>query len=90
MCKKNCPSGWASSSIDCFKPSGYERGAGYPAWAWNTCTNGNSQGALVYPKCSDGFSPFGCCICSPDCPDDTSDKGHIQLERMYNVTITNT
>ena len=86
LCVTNCPSSWASSSIYCFKPLAYGRGGGYcwrfldPNWAWYTCTIENSQGcewwgSCAYPKCSDGFSPFGCCICSPNCPDGTYDKG---------------
>ena len=99
MCKKNCPNGWASSSIDCFKPSVYGRGAGYgwrfwdPSWAWNTCTRENSQGCegwgILYPKCSNGFHPVGCCICSPDCPADTSDKGALCGRNILSYTTRN-
>jgi len=39
------------------------------------CENDNGPGncekwgAVVYPKCKDNFSPFGCCICRPPVPD---------------------
>lgn len=29
---------------------------------------------LCYPKCKAGFHPYGCNICSPDCPPSTADK----------------
>ena len=100
MCKKNCPSGWGSSSIDCFKPSSYGRGGGYgwrfwdQSWAWNTCTRDNSQGCewlwgIAYPKCSNGFHPVGCCVCSPDCPADTYDKGALCGRNIMSYTTIN-
>ena len=100
MCKTNCPSGWGSSSIDCFKPSSYGRGGGYcwrfwdRNWAWDTCTRENSQGCewwggCAYPKCRDGFSPYGCCLCSPNCPDGTSDKGAMCGRNIMSYTTIN-
>ena len=73
MCKKNCPNGWASSSIDCFKPSSYGRGfgldfgtrVGHGILAQEKIHKGVS---IAYPKCRNGFHPVGCCVCSPDCP----------------------
>lgn len=32
-------------------------------------------GALYYPTCRSGFSPFGCCVCSPNCPSEYTDDG---------------
>ena len=29
-------------------------------------------GAVVYPKCKPGYSPFGCCICRPNVPNCSS------------------
>lgn len=85
-----CPNGWKSSSIDCFKPTGYGRGAGYfyrlfdPNGAMNACTKENPQGCvavgpapftIVYPNCKQGFQNFGCCVCNPICPAGTTEKG---------------
>ena len=33
------------------------------------------NGAVVYPKCRDGYHAEGCCICSPECPGDMADMG---------------
>lgn len=30
---------------------------------------------MFYPKCKPGFHSFGCCICTPDCPDGWTDIG---------------
>ena len=41
---------------------------------YRRCESANGQGkcekwgAVVYPKCKAGFSPFGCCICRPAKP----------------------
>ena len=34
----------------------------------------NSTG-ICYPKCKPGFHSFGCCVCSPDCPQGWTDDG---------------
>lgn len=49
----------------------------------STATIGSGGAALAttgalnmcYPKCKKGFHPFGCCICSPDCPEGYIDDG---------------
>lgn len=100
VCVTNCPSGWGSSSIDCFKPLPYGRGGGYlyrlwdPNWAWSTCTRENSQGCewswgSAYPKCRNGFHSVGCCVCSPDCPADTSDHGAMCFRNVVSYTNRN-
>ena len=79
-CHQTCKTGWRNDGLFC-RLAEYGRGGGYPwQWgdpafnmgpAWGRCHNdhgnGNCEwwGALVYPKCADGFEPFGCCICRP-------------------------
>jgi hypothetical protein len=41
-----------------------------------TCPDDREEkDSLCYPRCTKGFHPFGCCICSPDCPDGWTDDG---------------
>ncbi|ETV94919.1 hypothetical protein H310_11565 [Aphanomyces invadans] len=63
----------------------YDRGAGYPwkfgdafddSGMFKRCeaANGGSDkceknGLVVYPKCKEGYTAFGCCICRPNPPD---------------------
>ena len=100
VCLVTCPSGWGSSPWECFKPSSYGRGGGYAYrfwdgnWAWNTCTRDNSEGCewslgIAYPKCRDGFRPLGCCVCSPNCPANTSDTGAMCHRDIMSYTIRN-
>jgi hypothetical protein len=73
-CHSVCPEGWRNDGLFCRRAE-YGRGVGYPAWDWNRCEADNGSGncewwgALIYPKCASGFSPFGCCICRPQQPD---------------------
>lgn len=82
VCWKSCPPGYRDDGTFCAKPAAYGRGAGYP-WKFGDglnldgakarCEKENRQGCekygeIMYPKCSEGFSPAGCCICSPVCP----------------------
>jgi hypothetical protein len=30
---------------------------------------------MAYPKCAPGFTPFGCCTCTPVCPNGLADTG---------------
>ncbi|RHY24424.1 hypothetical protein DYB32_008856 [Aphanomyces invadans] len=64
--------------------SEYSRGAGYP-WRANDGLSFNGAmerceakhgkdkcekyGLMVYPKCADRYSAFGCCLCRPNPPD---------------------
>lgn len=47
----------------------------------NKCRkDGNPQGCekyglLVYPQCKKGFSTFGCCTCTNNCPEGFTDNG---------------
>lgn len=81
-CHQNCLAGWRDDGLFC-RLAEYGRGAGYPYWAsdwfqsWPRVQRceadhgvGNCEwwGAIVYPKCRAGFSPFGCCICRPNVP----------------------
>lgn len=90
ICWQSCPAGFRDDGAYCAKPETYGRGAGYP-WqvgdtlfnldaAWRRCEQDNPQGceqngAIVYPKCREGFHAVGCCICSPDCPRGMADIG---------------
>lgn len=81
-CISVCPAGWRDDGLFC-RLAEYGRGAGYP-WKFGDALNdsgmfkrcqadngaGNCEkwGAVVYPKCKAGFSPFGCCICRPAKP----------------------
>jgi hypothetical protein len=82
VCWKSCPPGYRDDGAFCAKPAAYGRGGGYP-WKFGDglnldaakarCEKDNRQGCekygeIMYPKCSEGFSPAGCCICSPVCP----------------------
>ncbi len=89
VCWADCPSGYRDDGAFCAKPAAYGRGAGYP-WkfgdgfnldkARRRCEKDNPQGCeksgeIMYPKCRAGFSPAGCCICSPNCPSGFPDMG---------------
>jgi len=81
-CHSVCPSGMRDDGLYC-RAAEYGRGAGYP-WklgdkplsldaARRRCVAANPQGCekygeIIYPKCSPGYSPFGCCICRPKVP----------------------
>ena len=83
-CHQLCPDGFRDDGMFC-RRSEYGRGAGYAwqdgdplfsaAGQFGRCHNdhgnGNCEqnGAIVYPKCAEGYSPFGCCICRPNTPD---------------------
>ena len=89
-CYRDCPSGFRDDGLYCKKPKAYGRGAGYP-WkigdkagsldgARERCKQDHPQGcekhgAIIYPKCKEGFHAVGCCTCSPDCPTGMKDIG---------------
>ena len=80
FCYKNCPSGLPDNGLYCEKRGEYGRGAGYAIWDKAKCEKENPQGceqsgALHYPKCKTGTSPFGCCLCKPSCPQGWEDIG---------------
>lgn len=90
VCWQNCPSGFRNDPAHCGKPgTEYGRGTGYP-WKFGDalnldaamvrCLKENPQGCeksgeIIYPKCKAGFTPVGCCICSPKCPKGMTDIG---------------
>lgn len=97
LCESQCPAGFRDDGLFCAKPSAYGRGAGYP-WkfgdgfnlngASSRCERDNSQGCeqnglIIYPKCAPGFHNVGCCICSPDCPSNTTDIGVSCTKPVY-------
>lgn len=65
-CLQNCPAGWFDTGNGC-NPD-YGRNA-FALWQKNQCDAaygaGNCEkfGAMYYPKCKAGYSPYGCCIC---------------------------
>ena len=81
-CHSVCPDGMDDQGLFCRRTE-YGRGAGYP-WQFGDALNddgmrarcesdhgrGNCEkwGAVFYPKCKAGYSPFGCCICRPSVP----------------------
>lgn len=81
-CHSVCPAGLADQGFFCRRLE-YGRGAGYP-WQFGDClcnsgmigrcerVHGKGKcemsGAIAYPKCAPGYSPFGCCICRPNPP----------------------
>jgi hypothetical protein len=82
-CHSVCPSDMADQGLFCRRAE-YGRGGGYPwkiedgfdnsgmmARCENDKGRGNCEmwGAIAYPKCAAGYSPFGCCICRPGVPD---------------------
>jgi len=74
-----CPSGFRDDGDYCAKPEAYGRGAGYISTALCESSYGQGKceqsGLLFYPKCKTGFHAFGCCVCTPDCPDGWEDIG---------------
>ena len=82
-CHSVCPSGMRDDGLFC-RAAEYGRGAGYP-WkigdtigsldgARRRCRKNHSQGCekygqIIYPKCKEGYSNVGCCICRPKKPD---------------------
>jgi hypothetical protein len=98
VCWQSCAPGFRDDGAFCAKPQPYGRGVGYP-WkvgdkpfslddARRRCNKDHSQGcekhgAIIYPKCKEGFHAAGCCICSPDCPRDQKDIGVSCAKKSY-------
>ncbi|EGR31648.1 hypothetical protein IMG5_105320 [Ichthyophthirius multifiliis] len=89
VCTKKCPEGFTDNGLYCLKPKAYGRGSGYP-WkfgdsltlnnAMQRCQSENEQGCeqnglVIYPKCKKGYHNVGCCICTIDCPEGSTDIG---------------
>jgi len=67
-----CPAGFRDDGDYCAKPEAIGRGAGYVSMALCEASNGQGnceQSGFFYPKCGTGFQAFGCCLCTPKCPD---------------------
>lgn len=73
--------------VSCEKPPAYGRGAGYDIFNEDKCIEEHGRcemwGAIYYPVCASGYSPFGCCICSPNCPSDYTDDGAFCQKPSY-------
>lgn len=73
VCWQICPKGFRNDGAFCGKPKSYGRGAGYitKSKCENKAGSGKCEknGLIWYPKCKAGFHNVGCCVCSPDCPD---------------------
>lgn len=88
VCWQSCPSGFTDSGVSCTKPASYGRGAGYALWDESECSDDNPQGCeqsglLYYPICATNFHAVGCCVCSPDCPDDMTDASVCCTKNTY-------
>lgn len=88
ICYKKCPDGFTDDHLgNCIKPKPYGRGAGYTKKS--TCEHHHSDtgcekyGWLWYPKCKNGYSRKGCCVCSPICPDNMVDGGISCEKKKY-------
>lgn len=82
-CHSVCPDDMRDDGLFC-RAEEYGRGAGYP-WEFGDALDeagmlarceadhgvGNCEayGAVYYPKCAEGYEPYGCCICRPQVPD---------------------
>lgn len=90
-CQQECTDDtWRDDGLFCRKPE-YGRGAGYPwkfgdslndSGMYSRCRSTHGQdgcekwGLIVYPKCKEGYSEFGCCICRPSPIPDCDDEGY--------------
>uniref|UniRef100_A0A914EAR6 Uncharacterized protein n=1 Tax=Acrobeloides nanus TaxID=290746 RepID=A0A914EAR6_9BILA len=88
VCWQSCPSGFTDVGVTCQKPAAYGRGAGYALWHLKECENDNPQGCeqyglMYYPKCKENFHAFGCCVCTPNCPNGMTDAGADCTKNTY-------
>ncbi len=83
-CHSVCPDGMRDDGLFC-RATEYGRGAGFPwkfgdkafslKDARKRCNKKHPErgcekyGEIIYPKCKEGYSNFGCCICRPKTPD---------------------
>jgi hypothetical protein len=80
VCWQACPGNFTDTGLDCLKPAAYGRGFGYVTQSLceskenAPCETWGDWG-LWYPYCRPNYYNFGCCICSPQCPDDMLDIG---------------
>ena len=88
VCWQNCPKSFRDDGAFCFTPDTYGRGAGYFISNLSKCEKENPEGCeqyglLCYPKCRQGFSNFGCCLCSAVCPEGMGDIGISCAKKSY-------
>ncbi len=90
-CYKSCPAGFRDDGLFCGKPAAYTRPGFpwtpgdplLPNYSGPTgrCEAANGKGkceqdgAVIYPKCKEGFRNIGSNICSPVCPSGMNDIG---------------
>ena len=43
----------------------------------------DADGGFCYPKCKAGYHAFGCCVCTPDCPQGWTDDGAFCRQTDY-------
>ena len=82
VCWPDCPKDYRDDGAFCFKPKPYGRGVG-------SIKGGDDKekwGLLWYPKCSEGYYAFACCICSPKCPEGMKDIGISCAKNSYGRT----
>ncbi|KXZ51351.1 hypothetical protein GPECTOR_13g839 [Gonium pectorale] len=82
LCVQPCPERFKDLQAACGKPDVYGRGVGYPLWQADRCRADHPQGCdrwglLYYPRCRDGFGAWGCCLCTPPCPDGMKELGPV-------------
>jgi hypothetical protein len=97
VCWQNCPDGFTDDGAFCRKPAAYGRGWGY-AWQiqdgfsnagmLSRCEAAEGRpcemwGAMAYPTCKDGFTPFGSNVCTPVCPSGMTDIGVSCAKQTY-------
>jgi hypothetical protein len=90
VCWQTCPAGFVDNGIGCTKPAPQGRGAGFAWQAQDGISNEGMLarcsaqsggkacemwGAMAYPVCNAGLTPFGANICSPVCPAGFADVG---------------
>lgn len=90
ICRKTGCGGLVGATdigVSCEKPASYGRGAGYIITDGDRCEREHFScemwGAMYYPTCSFGYSPFGCCVCSPNCPSGYTDDGAFCQKPSY-------
>lgn len=97
VCWQECPAQFRNDGAFCAKPESYTRGAGFGyvplfeerATARQRCESEHGRGncerslEMYYPTCREGFKPVGCCVCSPECPQDMTDIGVSCAKQSY-------
>jgi len=89
VCWQHCPDRYTDIGVSCEKPKAYGRGAGHDsehACKKKEDTTCSQYGLLWYPDCRDGFHHFGCCVCTPSCPDGMRDDGAFCAKGSYGRT----